>query len=485
MPASMQWSTALPDVTMRFWGALRNDPSFDQFCIDQEGQDLHVLSLTEEADALSGVVQCRKAFTITSRSNPIPMWLRGLTKDQNVSFNVQTNWSRDFHDGSHPMTSNTTVRSPSILTGRVEVNGSQWAEAREAGGITVHSRMQFVVRLAGLGDAIAMLLANRAKANLKMMPQLIRQYVATDNGREFVRSVCAQEERERAAILAPAPAAVGAEAVAEAPETVLAAATADVAAAQAALAAAEAHTADLEAALAAAKAAGALDRASAGSAASDAAAEPSSATVPNAAASSPLHASASRRSTASRLGRLLHLPRRGSSSRASFSTPTSSASAASGGSAAVSSGSSASTAGSSSPVKKRRSRFGRGVPFVAVSATATAQRLPVPPEDTAATPSVAAPTTPSVLPVAISEHAVEPEAAPELAAAHAPLHHPPAASRRSTLQPVQSAASDAFTTHIPDRISSQSLATDYPQHEKLLVVIKPIGCRLSNPYFEV
>ncbi len=51
------------------------------------------------------------------------------------------------------MTNTTTIRSPSVLVGRVEVRGAQWIEALPAGGVLVHSDMSFTVKLAGLGDA--------------------------------------------------------------------------------------------------------------------------------------------------------------------------------------------------------------------------------------------------------------------------------------------------------------------------------------------
>ena len=96
------------------------------------------------------------------------------------------------------MTNRTVVRAPSVLIGRVEVSGTQWIEPDvESGGVTVHSKMVFMVRLAGLGDAIAMLLANRARANIKMMPHLITKYLSTKGGTAFLKRF---EEEEEAAL---------------------------------------------------------------------------------------------------------------------------------------------------------------------------------------------------------------------------------------------------------------------------------------------
>ena len=201
MPADHTWCTPLPHMTVALWGALRNERSWEEFCLDQEQQDRAVITQTETADA-DGNVCIGMVFTITSRSNPIPMWLRPLAKDSSVSFEVVQNWWRDVHDITHPMTQVTTVLSPSILVGRVEVVGSQWVEARAGGGCNVHSRMLFTVNFAGLGEAIAMLLANRAKASVRMMPQLLEKYMATRDGQSFLE----KQRHADAASAAPAPA---------------------------------------------------------------------------------------------------------------------------------------------------------------------------------------------------------------------------------------------------------------------------------------
>ena len=93
MPANLEFSSTLRHITPAFWGALRNDQSFDEFCIGEEGQDCDVQTSTEEADE-AGLARRQKTYLITSRTNPIPIWLRPAMKESHLQFYVEQQWWR-------------------------------------------------------------------------------------------------------------------------------------------------------------------------------------------------------------------------------------------------------------------------------------------------------------------------------------------------------------------------------------------------------
>ena len=171
MPSTMEWFTELPNVTPSLWGAMRNDAGFEEYCIDKEEQDLSVLSIKEDMDDCERVL-IRKVYKMESRTNPIPIWIRAFTSYENVAFKVEQQWWRDLHGAETPMTTVTNVLTPTLLADRVVVESAQWMTLRVRGGINVHTRMTITVKVTGIGDAIASLLSNRAKANIKMLPQV-------------------------------------------------------------------------------------------------------------------------------------------------------------------------------------------------------------------------------------------------------------------------------------------------------------------------
>ena len=171
----------LPDVDVALWGQLRN-ASFDDFCCDMDGQDFVERSYEESVDA-HGNRRAHRVYELRSRSNPLPSWLRMVMKNEPSIFLVEQQWWIDAHDRDHPMTNHLRVLSPRMLIDRVECIGSQWVEPRPAGGVIVRSHMEFTVTLQGLGGAIAMLLAVRAKSQLKSMAEYIRKYLALHGGK--------------------------------------------------------------------------------------------------------------------------------------------------------------------------------------------------------------------------------------------------------------------------------------------------------------
>ena len=74
------------------------------------------------------------------------------------------------------MTNSTTVASPAMLSGRIVVQGGQWAEELEAGGLRVHSYFVVQVNLPGVGHTIARIIVNRAVENLQSLPRLVDRF---------------------------------------------------------------------------------------------------------------------------------------------------------------------------------------------------------------------------------------------------------------------------------------------------------------------
>ena len=111
-----------------------------------QGQLFELCSFSTTSDA-NGCVRCERTNVVSSKVNPTPYALRLVIGSENLKFHVVQRWTRDRHDGKHPMINETTIASPAMLKGRVTVEGMQWCEALPAPGrgVRIHSSMSFTV----------------------------------------------------------------------------------------------------------------------------------------------------------------------------------------------------------------------------------------------------------------------------------------------------------------------------------------------------
>ena len=83
----------------QYW-ALRCDPSFDQFCAEQEGSTLEVISFSRSCNS-AGETIAQSRTVVTSANKPLPVALQALIGASRFAFDCTTTWAVDHYDREH------------------------------------------------------------------------------------------------------------------------------------------------------------------------------------------------------------------------------------------------------------------------------------------------------------------------------------------------------------------------------------------------
>ena len=155
------------------WVAFHNEVAFDLWGYEVEKQIFKLVALDGTSEHLD------RRGTLTSKINPIPIFLRPIVGHEPMTFECHAKWGVHCNDKQRPNISRTIVLSPRGLVGKLIVDGIQWAEPLLSGGVRVHSNLVVTVRVGVhiVDKTAAFLCLKRAESNLNALPDQVARYL--------------------------------------------------------------------------------------------------------------------------------------------------------------------------------------------------------------------------------------------------------------------------------------------------------------------
>ena len=163
----------VPHVSYDEWVAFHNEVAFDLWGYEVEKQIFKLVALDGTSEHLD------RRGTLTSKINPIPIFLRPIVGHEPMTFECHAKWGVHRNDKQRPNISRTIVLSPRGLVGKLIVDGIQWAEPLPSGGVRVHSNLVVTVRVGVhiVDKTAAFLCLKRAESNLNALPDQVARYL--------------------------------------------------------------------------------------------------------------------------------------------------------------------------------------------------------------------------------------------------------------------------------------------------------------------
>ena len=104
-----------------FWG-LREDPNWDHYNAEIDGQIFTTTNKEEKVDAKTGSVMVVRAHQLKSKVNPIPKALRGMLGSDEFKIVVDAQWHKLRYSWEEAMS--LSVRPP-VFPDRIKIRGWQ------------------------------------------------------------------------------------------------------------------------------------------------------------------------------------------------------------------------------------------------------------------------------------------------------------------------------------------------------------------------
>ena len=163
----------VPHISYDEWVAFHNEVAFDLWGYEVEKQIFKLVALDGTSEHLD------RRGTLTSKINPIPIFLRPIVGHEPMTFECHAKWGVHRNDKQRPNVSRTIVLSPRGLVGKLIVDGIQWAEPLPSGGVRVHSNLVVTVRVGVhiVDKTAAFLCLKRAESNLNALPDQVARYL--------------------------------------------------------------------------------------------------------------------------------------------------------------------------------------------------------------------------------------------------------------------------------------------------------------------
>jgi hypothetical protein len=163
----------VPHISYDEWVAFHNEVAFDLWGYEVEKQIFKLVALDGTSEHLD------RRGTLTSKINPIPIFLRPIVGHEPMTFECHAKWGVHRNDKQRPNESRTIVLSPRGLVGKLIVDGIQWAEPLPSGGVRVHSNLVVTVRVGVhiVDKTAAFLCLKRAESNLNALPDQVARYL--------------------------------------------------------------------------------------------------------------------------------------------------------------------------------------------------------------------------------------------------------------------------------------------------------------------
>ena len=139
-----------PCSVEEFWG-LREDPEWDQYNGELDGQWFTVSAYQEGTDPQNGEVTVKRSHVLKSKVNPIPGPIRKLASmGDDFSVKVHAQWYKKLYTEEYAMSLTVT---PPVLPDRIKVYGEQWAERVDDNNCNLCTRMEIAARVPAPGTA--------------------------------------------------------------------------------------------------------------------------------------------------------------------------------------------------------------------------------------------------------------------------------------------------------------------------------------------
>jgi hypothetical protein len=130
-----------------FWG-LREDPEWDHYNAELDGQIFTTLNKEEVVDPKNGAVKVVRSHRLKAKSNPIPKPIRAILGTDEFVVRVHAQWFKLKYSHEDAMT--LTVLPP-VLSERIKIFGEQWAERVDDNNCMLCTSMQISCKIPGPG----------------------------------------------------------------------------------------------------------------------------------------------------------------------------------------------------------------------------------------------------------------------------------------------------------------------------------------------
>ena len=130
-----------------FWG-LREDPGWDQYNAELDGQDFTTLKKEVITEPNTGAEMVIRSHQLRAKVNPIPKALRSMLGSDEFKVVVQAQWYRLAYSWEDAMT--LSVRPP-VFPDRITIKGWQWTERIDEHNCNLCTKMEISVKIPGPG----------------------------------------------------------------------------------------------------------------------------------------------------------------------------------------------------------------------------------------------------------------------------------------------------------------------------------------------
>ena len=159
-----------------FWG-LREDPGWDQYNAELDGQDFTTLKKEVITEPNTGAEMVIRSHQLRAKVNPIPKALRSMLGSDEFKVVVQAQWYRLAYSWEDAMT--LSVRPP-VFPDRITIKGWQWTERIDEHNCNLCTKMEISVKIPGpgVGSQVEKGTLNGMKKAYADQPRRVLAYLA-------------------------------------------------------------------------------------------------------------------------------------------------------------------------------------------------------------------------------------------------------------------------------------------------------------------